>query len=222
MTTEEPSLSEEHGLAAITDPDLMIYSVGISTTGRAEMRLARANPKRHIVATTIDAPGVEHTTQAVQEAGLADNIEVKLENVSQQPLPYPNEHFDFVYARLVLHYLSAQALDKTLQELHRILKPGGKLYVVVRSVNCPDAKRSTNTYDPVTHLTSGAYDDPRSGRHVTYTRYFHSEESIRGHVENASFHVAYTKMYEEQLHSGFMRELASLNLDNVVELLATK
>lgn len=50
------------------------------------------------------------------------------------PLPFPDAAFDDVVASLVLHYL--QDWTDPLAELHRILKPGGRLLV---SVNHPCA-----------------------------------------------------------------------------------
>ena len=45
------------------------------------------------------------------------------------PLPYPDGAFDDVIAALVLHYL--QDWGPALTELRRVLKPGGRLIVVV-------------------------------------------------------------------------------------------
>ncbi len=52
------SPSEDNGIAVLTDNDLEVLSVGISTGGVAEIRMAEKNPKRHVVATTIDEEGV--------------------------------------------------------------------------------------------------------------------------------------------------------------------
>ena len=48
------SISEEHGLAYMSDADLVVYSVGISTAGAAEIKMAKSNAKRKIIATTLD------------------------------------------------------------------------------------------------------------------------------------------------------------------------
>ena len=98
------SLSENHGLAILSDKDRRIYSVGISTGGLAEIRMARKNPKCQIIATTLDKEGAEFARKKVQEALLSQQINVRIEDVAK-PIPYPNEYFDFIYARLVLHYL---------------------------------------------------------------------------------------------------------------------
>src|SRR5262245_49451875 len=149
----KPSVSEDNGIAALDSSDLKVYSVGISTGGAAEMRMAKALPTRHIIATTVDEEGVEYAKKCIKQEGLEEQIMVKLEDVSK-PLPYTDGHFDFIYARLVLHYLSKQALDKALTELRRVLKPNGRMFVVVRSTESDDAKAPDGTFDPETNLTT--------------------------------------------------------------------
>lgn len=218
----QASLSEDNGVAALSDSDLIVYSVGISTGGVAEIRMAEANPDRHIIATTIDKQGVEFAQEQIEKRHLEQQITTKLEDVAE-PLSYDDNYFDFIYARLVLHYLSEQKLIETLRELHRVLKPGGKLFVVVRSVNCPDATRPEATFDPITHLTTcSGFVDEETGKTYSYSRFFHTEESIRGYVKDAGFTVSYTKAYDEHLFVDFMRTERSPKTDNVIELLAVK
>lgn len=215
------SQSEDSGIALLTNNDREIYSVGISTGGVAEIRMAEASPKRHIIATTVDEEGVDFAQKFICEKHLESQIEAKIEDVAE-PLPYNNNNFDYIYARLVLHYLPKAKLDKALAELHRVLKPGGKLFVVVRSVNCPDAKDPKATYDPETSLTACEHTDEQTGETHTSIRYFHSEESIREHVTKADFIVEYAKSYNERLFTDFMRTKLAPHDDNVVELVATK
>lgn len=217
----QASISEDHGIAALSDGDLNVYSVGISTGGVAEIRMAELNPKRHIVATTIDEQGVAFAKEQIAERHLEDRIAAKIEDVADQ-LSYPDNHFDYVYARLVLHYLPESKLVSALKELHRVLKPGGKLFVVVRSTDCPDATRKEAHYDPHTHLTTCTFTDEKTGKSYSYSRYFHTQDSIRGYVTDAGFDVEYTKTYDEHLFVDFMRTELSPKTDNVIELLATK
>jgi ubiquinone/menaquinone biosynthesis C-methylase UbiE len=222
MNTQFPgSQSEDNGIALLTDADKNIYSVGISTGGIAEIRMAEADPARHIIATTIDGEGLAFAQKFIQEKHLDQQIETKLEDVAK-PLSYENEYFDFVYARLILHYLPKVALDNALAELYRVLKPGGKLFVVVRSVDCPDAKDPSATYDSTTGLTTKVRINEETGKEKRTVRYFHSEQSITDHVKKAGFVVQYATSYDERLYSDFMRIKQSPHDDNVIELLATK
>jgi SAM-dependent methyltransferase len=215
------SKSEDNGIAFLTDNDREIYSVGISTGGIAEICMAEANSDCHIVATTLDKEGVAFAQKFIKGKHLEHQIEAKIEDVAA-PLPYKYSHFDYIYARLVLHYLPKSKLDIALAELHRILKPGGKLFVVVRSVNCPDAKDPKATYDPETGLTTCVHTDEKTGRTHTSVRYFHSEESIRKHVMEAGFAIEHVTSYDERLFTDFMRTKLAPHDDNVVELVAIK
>lgn len=215
----QSSTSEDQGVALLTDSDLLVYSVGISTGGVAEIRIAEADPKRHIIATTIDAEGAAFARSCVAEEHLEDRIEVKIEDIAQ-PLPYGDSFFDCIYARLVLHYLPKDKLQTALAELYRTLKPGGKLFVVVRSTQCPDAQSPNATLDPETHLTT--YREEKEGKVNEYSRFFHTEDSIGGFVKDAGFRVVYLKSYDEHLFVDFMRTVRSPKMDNVIELLAEK
>jgi len=215
------STSEDHGIAALTNDNLQVLSVGISTGGVAEIRMAEANPERHIVATTIDQEGVAFDKKYIAERHLENQIEVKIEDVAE-PLPYQDAHFDYIYARLVLHYLPKDKLVEALAELYRILKPGGRLFVVVRSTKCPDATRKEAHFDPKTNLTTCTFSDEKTGKIYSYSRYFHTEESISKYVSDAGFDVTYIKTYDERLYIDFMRTELSPKTDNVIELLAVK
>jgi SAM-dependent methyltransferase len=62
---------------------------------------------------------------------LGDDVPLAVADLAQ-PLPYADDTFDDVVASLVLHYL--EDWHPPLTELHRILKPGGRL---ILSVNHP-------------------------------------------------------------------------------------
>lgn len=208
------SISENNGLSLITDWDKTIYSVGISTGGIAEIRMAKAVPNRHIIATTIDPAGVKFAQDQIEQAGLSDRIEVKLEDISK-PLPYENGYFDFVYARLVLHYLPKSDLENALKELYRVLKPGGRMFVVVRSTDCLEAREGE--YNPENCMTT--YSAKNGG---SYSRFFHSPDSIIHFLTKAGFQIQHVKTYDEQLYVDFQRTKLSNEIDNLIEVFASK
>lgn len=216
-----PSISEDNGIAALTDRDLHVYSVGISTGGIAEIRMAEQEPGRHIIATTIDEEGAEFAKKYIADKHLSDRVEVKIEDVAS-PLSYVDNSFDYVYARLVLHYLPEDKLVQSLAELQRITKPGGKIFIVVRSTDCPDARQPDVIFDPVTHMTTRTYADSRTGKMKTQSRYFHTRESIAKYVQDAGCDIEYVKAYDERLCSDFMRTKLSSKIDNVIELMGAK
>ena len=57
----------------------------------------------------------------INEHKLSHQIEVKVEDITKR-LPYADNYFDYIYARLILHYLPKPDLQIALRELNRILK----------------------------------------------------------------------------------------------------
>lgn len=93
--------------------------------------------------------------------------------------------------------------------------------MVVRSTKCPDAMRDDVTFDPETNLTSCTYSDKETGKTYSYSRFFHTEESISEYVAEAGFQIVYVKSYDEHLFVDFKRTELSPKTDNVIELLAS-
>lgn len=212
------SRSEQDGLACLQGTDLNVLSIGISTAGQAEIAMAQQNPQRHIVATTLDASGAAHTQKQIAEAGLADRITVKLEDISAERLPYDAESFDFVYARLVLHYLSAQALEVALGNIHKITKKGGRAFVVVRSTDSEEIQMSPNvSFDEETQLTT--YTDPNG---AIATRYFHTQQSITNALGRAAFAIDHITQFDEDLSTSFDRKNGIWTPNNLIEVIVHK
>jgi ubiquinone/menaquinone biosynthesis C-methylase UbiE len=220
MSSPSASRSEEHGLEALPTDALRIYSVGVSTAGVAEIRMAKANPRRRVVATTIDEGGLVASQTFVHDQGFANQIEIKIEDVAK-PLPYANESFDYVYARLVLHYLTRQQLEVALRELYRVLKTGGKLFVVVRSTNNIDFTQNATDHNKETGITTFV---ARPNKDITEVRkrYFHTQESISRYVTEPGFRIEHIMAYNEKLFHDYHRAITVDHTDNLIELLAVK
>ena len=217
----KPSVSEERGLAQVRETDLMIFSPGISTAGFAEIRMARQNPSRKVIATTIDVKGLEFARDVIKQVGLEGQIETRDEDLRSE-WNYPDNFFDFIYARLVLHYLSAQDLDKVLAGFERSLKPGGRTFIVVRSEKNVNKDDPNNSYDSETKLTTVSYRRKDGTVEGTGSRYFHTPESIGDHVKNAGLQIENVEEYQERLYKDFMRREVSPREDRVIELIASK
>jgi ubiquinone/menaquinone biosynthesis C-methylase UbiE len=82
----------------------------------------------------IDAPSVARVfglEVSIENARIAQSVtcgEVPIVLAPTECLPFRDESFDGVVARGVLHHLSDP--DTAIRELHRILKPGGRLVVL--------------------------------------------------------------------------------------------
>lgn len=212
---EYQSKSERNGLGYMRETDISVLSVGISTGGSAEIKMVEAAPNRHVTATTLDDAGINFTRKLIAKAGLSEQIDAKIEDVSE-PLSYPDNNFDYVYARLVLHYLSRDKLAIALNSLYRVTKSDGRLFVVVRSNESDEAKQSDNTYDEATGLTTYATPSGHSA-----TRYFHDIPSISKAVSAAGYTIGHTTQYDEMLNASFDRTGMWVK-NNVIELLAKK
>jgi SAM-dependent methyltransferase len=212
------SQTEAYGLSLLTEADKSVLSVGISTAGAAEIQMAKGFSGRHVVATTIDRSGVKLALDAVKNAGVSSQVEVRFEDIAGN-LSYPDESFDFVYARLVLHYLSKQQLEQALANIGRILRGGGRLFVVVRSTDCLEAKDARSQYDPSTCLTTyHCIGRPNN----TATRYFHSDTSITDALGRHGFSVDALGHVQEALAFGFVRDKLSTHKDDLIQLVAHK
>ncbi|MBQ8534054.1 MAG: class I SAM-dependent methyltransferase [Bacilli bacterium] len=216
------SISEKNGLELIEENDLNILSIGISTSGSAEINMAKKNPNSKIIATTIDEKGLNIVKEIIDKENLNNKIEVKLEDVTKKS-NYPDNYFDYIYARLVLHYLNNKDLENTLEELNRILKPNGKIFIVVRSTNAWEAKLDGTTYDEETGFTKHPDIRTYGTPDVKYCyRRLHTKESIKEFLEKAGFKVKHTKVYDEYLSPDFDRKNMNEKASELIEVLATK
>ena len=218
----KPSISEKNGLDLIRKEDLKILSIGISTAGAAEIQMAMENENRHIIATTIDNKGLEYTKNIVKQKGLEDRIELKIEDVSKKMI-YPNNYFDFVYARLVLHYLDNAKLKNALSEIYRVMNNNARFFIVVRSFNEWEAKLKGASFDEKTGITKYPYIETIGTDKVeySYTR-LHSKESISEFLKEAGFEIDYIKEYEEYLYRDYERIKINEKPNSIIEVCASK
>lgn len=216
----KPSTSEERGLIQLKETDLTVFSPGISTAGFAEIRMAKQNPNRKIIATTIDKKGLEFANDVIAEAGLENQIETRYEDLRNGN--YPENYFDFIYARLVLHYLSFIDLDDVLIKFYNSLKSGGRVFIVVRSVKNADFNDPNTSFDSNTKLTTITYRKADGIAEGHSERYFHTPESICEHLQKVGFKTTEVAEYQERLYKDFMRKEISPREDFVIEVIAKK
>lgn len=222
MKTFKPSISEEHGINLIESKDKNILSIGISTAGSAEIEMARKNPNSHIIATTIDNKGLEFTKRIIIQEALEDRIELKIEDISKK-LPYNDNYFDFVYARLVLHYLDNKQLEKALSEIYRVMKCDSKFFIAVRSIEEWEAKLEGSTFNEETGITK--YPDIKTlgTDNVRYIyRRLHSKDSIKQFLLKAGFKIDYIQEYEEYLYRDYERIDVNPKPNKIIEVCASK
>jgi len=214
------SQSELNGMKMLTDETMRILSIGISTGGNAEIKMASQHPERRIIATTLDCEGLKSVKEKMSTSKLSSQIELRLEDISDSNLKYSGNQFDFVYARLVLHYLSAQKLSQALKNIHRVLKPESKVFIVVRSKNSPELKPEAIVfYDETTCLTTYL---PESGSRRELTRYFHSQDSITTALSSNGFQVEDVTSFYEDLSPSFKRDDNVRIRNHLIQVVAKK
>ena len=203
------SPTEELGLSLLQLKHKKILSVGISTAGFAEIRMALEDYSRKIVATTLDEKGIEFSRDLVKKYNLEKQIELKIEDVSSD-LTYENQSFDFVYARLVLHYLPKYKLKKALKNIFNLLKDGGEFFIVVRSYDW-ESEVIGATHDEATGLTTYPSYDSDNNVIKTSTRHLHTIGSISSYLQKSGFSIITTKLFSETIFGGYERIIEKKN-----------
>lgn len=209
------SISEIDGLNLINNSMKNILSVGISTNGNAEVEMLNRF-EGVVVATTIDEKGLDGTKKIIEDKNLSSRINLKLEDVRDDNI-YSDDYFDYIYARLVLHYLTDKELLGVLKEFRRILKKEGLLYIVVRSDKCDEAHDGFISYDKETGMTE----------HKTFTgridkRRFHNIDSISDAIISSGFNIKSIKDYDEKLYADYERTVEVTVRNNLIEVICVK
>jgi ubiquinone/menaquinone biosynthesis C-methylase UbiE len=99
---------------------------------------------------------------------------------SELPLPFENESFDTVYSCYVLHHLPREIVLKMLQELNRVLKPGGCFLLAEGFRNHQSDAGKTEVY---MHLLHGALDRANGRHHYPPFR----REELTEYIEQLGF-----------------------------------
>ena len=119
VTTDESA--EIMRLLALTR-DSRVLEIG-SGSGRYALQVASTTGCR-VLGVDINEPGVQNANQLAVAENLAERV--KFENCdASQPLRFSDASFDAVFSNDVLCHIPGR--DKLLRELHRVLKPAGRL-----------------------------------------------------------------------------------------------
>ena len=133
-------------------------------TGALTRRLARrVGPMGRVVGADINPYLLREASAIAQHHELAEAIEFEVG--SAEALPFPDGRFDSALACTVLDEVDA---DRGLAELARVVRPGGRVAVLVRAVDIPawdslplrPALRAKLVARPSAGVTTGACADP--------------------------------------------------------------
>jgi len=94
--------------------------------GQLVMEMARKAPGLHMTGIDLSQKMLADARQAAQRLGLEDRVDFRLGNVEQ--IPFPDQSLDLVISTASLHHWTDPM--KVLNEVDRVLKPGGAYYVL--------------------------------------------------------------------------------------------
>jgi demethylmenaquinone methyltransferase/2-methoxy-6-polyprenyl-1,4-benzoquinol methylase len=127
LTWKKGTQWRKKAIAATNMPTPRRVLDACSGTGLLTAELAQTyGPKTHIIAIDFCPAMANLARQRLKDLNLQRRVEVKVENV--EIMPFPDEFFDVAYVALGLRFVSD--VKVAVRELHRVLKPGGKLIVL--------------------------------------------------------------------------------------------
>ena len=124
--------------------------------------------------------GVDINARFVADANQrhADNADIRFHQVTDHQLPFADDTFDRVICKNVLEYVPD--LQGTLAEVHRVLKPGGQIYVMDSDwgfvIVYPWSKE---TVDRFFAACAPAFNEPYIGRKVPGLLHQHSFHDVQ-------------------------------------------
>jgi ubiquinone/menaquinone biosynthesis C-methylase UbiE len=98
--------------------------------GAGQTLMAIGNHKRR-VGVDIDVDALRFGSSATMTSG------IQVAAAKGESLPFPDGTFDFVYSRVALPYMNIPA---ALAEMHRVLRPRGRLWLTLHTMDVPAAQ----------------------------------------------------------------------------------
>jgi ubiquinone/menaquinone biosynthesis C-methylase UbiE len=95
-------------------------------TGTLSILIQRFQPGCDVTALDADAEMLDQARRKARRQGAA----IRLVQGLAQDRHFPEAHFDCVLSSLFFHHLDRLTKERTLLEVHRILRPGGRLHLV--------------------------------------------------------------------------------------------
>jgi ubiquinone/menaquinone biosynthesis C-methylase UbiE len=85
--------------------------------------------RTHPDAKVVGLDGDPRILEIARRKAAKEGLEIKLNEGMSDELPYADNSFDRVLSSLFFHHLTQENKDRTLNEVARILRPGGELHV---------------------------------------------------------------------------------------------
>ena len=115
------------GSRASSPLNILDFGCGI---GNSIMHLQAAFP-------TARLHGVDPSSESIRLAGETHNGAATFHMSGESALPYASHRFDVVQAACVFHHIPPQQRHLWMREIHRVMKPGGSVFVFEHNVLNP-------------------------------------------------------------------------------------
>jgi demethylmenaquinone methyltransferase/2-methoxy-6-polyprenyl-1,4-benzoquinol methylase len=116
-----------HGLARlIPNDDLRILDVCFGT-GNSTLLVAKKNNRNMITGLDLSADMLKVANRKIQKQGLSNIETIQMDAVD---IDLEDESFDVATSSFGLHEMEYPVMESIIKEMNRVLKKGGKLYLV--------------------------------------------------------------------------------------------
>jgi len=106
-------------------PGDRVLDIGCGT-GTLAIELKQDFPGVEVVGLDPDPRALGRAKRKAQRAGII----VEFHQGFADTLPYPSNSFDAVFSSFMFHHLETDVKERTLREVQRVLKPGGRLHLL--------------------------------------------------------------------------------------------
>lgn len=134
--------ARQRGLALLAaQPSEHVLELGYGT-GHSLIELARAvGPTGHVAGVDISQGMQQVALRHLEQAGLLNRVHIEVAQVP--PIPFRDASFDAAWLSFTLELFPLDSIPAVLQELRRVLKPGGRLGVVSMALSRLGERDST-------------------------------------------------------------------------------
>jgi ubiquinone/menaquinone biosynthesis C-methylase UbiE len=106
-------------------PGHQVLEIGCGT-GSVVMEAKRSQPAAQVTGLDPDLNALERAKRKANRKKMT----IRFDQGFSDQLPYPDQSFDRVLSSFMFHHLNDKDKEKTLEEAHRVLKPGRSFYLV--------------------------------------------------------------------------------------------
>jgi ubiquinone/menaquinone biosynthesis C-methylase UbiE len=103
-----------------------VLDIGCGTGTLAIVATGRVGPTGSVVGIDASPQMVARATRKAAKAGVPAIFQL----AAAEQLPFPDAHFDVVLSTLMFHHLPRKTRQQCALEIRRVLKPGGRVFVV--------------------------------------------------------------------------------------------